>query len=162
MNIDRGDIRGNGPHVRRGVLANIAGGIASSFASRNNDYDGYWALGQLRSLAEQRSVSELRIPFVPRTATRSPLLDGVAARYAGMLARLLERAGSRAEAVVEAHIVVQFAVPENAALLHVRRTWGKPFACEVELRTAWGSTARATATGWCAAHDPANESSRAR
>lgn len=159
---DHDATRGRTTHVRRGTLANIAAGIASSFASRNNDHNGYWALGQLRSLAEQQSVSEFRIQLEPRQPTGHPLLDGIAARYASMLARLLENAGARSDAVVEAGIVVQLVLTDRASLLQSPTTWGEPLRCNVELRDASGRPARASHVTWCGVHDPANESRRAR
>jgi hypothetical protein len=34
-------------------LTNIARGLCGSFVSRNNDLDGYWSIGKLRSLADR-------------------------------------------------------------------------------------------------------------
>jgi hypothetical protein len=147
--------------VRRASLNNFAAGIASSFVSRNNDYDGYWALGQLRSLSEQLSRSKFCIPLVPRVATHTLLLDAVASHYAVMLTRWFEAAGAHGDSIVEARIRVSFAIEVSALLPLFRSACGKPFACEVELLAASGKSTSAREVGYCWAHDPARETRRA-
>lgn len=147
--------------MRRASLKNFAAGLASSFVSRHNDYEGYWALGQLRSLSEQLSVAEFCIQLVPHVTTRTPLLDGVADHYAAKLARWVEAAGAHGDSIVEARIRVTFAFDRSAALPLFRSACGKPFACEVELLAASGKSASAREVGYCWAHDPARETRRA-
>ena len=67
----------------------IAHGIARSFVSRNNDYRGYWALGMLRSYAEEHRLDEVVIQLKPARESRgSPLLDYLEDRYRAMLERV--------------------------------------------------------------------------
>ena len=147
--------------MRFGVLNNIAGGLAGSFVSRNNDYRGYWALGQLRSLSEQLGVDEIRVQIRPLAQERMPLIAAVASRYARMLARLVERAGHPDAAVVEALIVVRLA-PDAPADTTRPRTWGKAIACDVRLVDDCGKQASAGCITFCGPHDPSQEQRSSR
>ncbi len=75
------------------TLKNIAGGLSGSFVSRNNDSDGYWAIGKLYSLALSKGLNTLRIPIKPAVeGGREPLIEFVSGQYGSMLERLLTRA----------------------------------------------------------------------
>ena len=66
--------------------------FAGSFFSRNNDVDGYWAIGKLHRMARDNGASEVRIDLLDRTIT--PHSD----EFATMIARaadLAQRLGSR-------------------------------------------------------------------
>ena len=45
-------------------LKGIAGGIASSFISRNNDINGYWALGILYKRATEKKLINLKFDIL--------------------------------------------------------------------------------------------------
>jgi len=68
---------------RRKQLKNLACGIAGRFASRNNDIDGYGALGLLYAEADSAATNTRRLDLVSPAATPS-------FRYS---ARLLSRFG---------------------------------------------------------------------
>ena len=55
----------------RNKLRGVAHAVLGSFISRNNDIDGYWALGLLRSFADTAGVAELRFDLVTGTAEPS-------------------------------------------------------------------------------------------
>jgi hypothetical protein len=61
-------------------LTNIAGGLCGSFASRNNDLGGYWAIGKLRLLAEQHPQNTVALDvlgpsMLPPSSEFAPLLE---------------------------------------------------------------------------------------
>lgn len=55
--------------IRRKQLKNLAYGIAGRFTSRNNDLNGYWALGILYSAAEDAGTNRVRLDIISQTAT---------------------------------------------------------------------------------------------
>lgn len=62
------------PKGRR--LTNIASGMCCSFASRNNDLDGYWSIGKLRSLAERYGQTTVSLDLL-MSSIRNRFLSGV-------------------------------------------------------------------------------------
>lgn len=142
--------------MRSSILKNIAAGLASSFASRNNDSGGYWAVGKLRLLAAQLGVDEIRIPLRPTDGHDSPLLVEVSRRCAAHLARLIERAGGAVDSVAEAEVVVQFVVAWPAGVPHEGME-ADPVACEVRLVDNAGKRATARSVTFCWPHDPTRE-----
>lgn len=48
----------------RKQLRNVAGGIVSSFKSRNNDVDGYWELGKLYKFAVATGVDTIQLDLL--------------------------------------------------------------------------------------------------
>ena len=46
---------------RSARLTNIANGLCGSFVSRNNDVEGYWAIGKLRLLAGQHEDLAIKV-----------------------------------------------------------------------------------------------------
>jgi len=53
--------------ARRRALKGIAGGLVSSFISRNNDVNGYWGIGKLYSHMLKSKVDILRIDLIQNT-----------------------------------------------------------------------------------------------
>jgi hypothetical protein len=147
--------------IRLGDLRNIAAGLASSFVSRNNDSGGYWAVGMLRSLAEQVRVDEVRIPLRPMGDCDNPLLTEIARSYAAHLARLIERAGGAMDTVAEANVAVHFATSWPAGVPR-QGTQGDPVACDVHLVDKTGRQVTARRVTFCRPHDPNLESRSVR
>jgi hypothetical protein len=147
--------------IRLGDLRNIATGLAGSFVSRNNDSGGYWALGKLRSLAEQARVDKVRIPLRPMGRCDNPLLTEIASSYAAHLARLIERAGGAMDSVAEASVVVHFATSWPAGVPR-QGTQGDPVACDVHIVDKMGRQVAARRVTFCRPHDPTLEFRSAR
>lgn len=58
---------------RRRELKCLASGIASRCVSRNNDIEGYWALGVLYRLAQEMEVDCLRVDIMADNGLPGPL-----------------------------------------------------------------------------------------
>ncbi len=143
--------------AKRGELKDVASGLLGSFVSRNNDVDGYWSLGLLRSLADRRGRRTLRLDLIARTAEPSEeLVDRLAARYGDMLGRHLARRGIAASAVVEAEVEIEFDTP--ASIFSSLPTYGTPTRCSVRLLDDRGREQRQSIRTACAPHDPSRES----
>ncbi|MDQ6433027.1 hypothetical protein RB623_03050 [Mesorhizobium sp. LHD-90] len=54
--------------ARRRMLKGVANDLASSFVSRNNDLDGYWAIGKIHTVASTVSSGVVRFDLLNGTA----------------------------------------------------------------------------------------------
>lgn len=142
---------------RRKELKNIAFGIAGRFASRNNDIDGYWALGVLYSVASAAGTDAVHLDLVSETAEPS---FQHAARLFSQFRQYLQ---GRLESVdlegyvVTATIDIEFNVEAQWKSPFGRTTWGDPFHCCVTLTDDLGKNHKGTARGWCGPHAAARE-----
>ena len=147
------------PMPTRRIIKSVVNGLLSSFVSRNNDIDGYWGLGKLRSLSELQNTTSIIINLKPTHAkieSRHISLDVVTQHYAFMLVSIIERCGLPSAYVAEARIIVDFVIsptlPEPP-----KSTWGEPFLCTVVIIDDTGREWRASHTGRCGKHDPKRE-----
>lgn len=149
--------------ARRRNLKGIASGIASSFVSRNNDIDGYWALGLLCQLAKQLNRSCIVIELVGPTQSEptAALVSQVGTNYSQMLARMLSRQGMESEWVRRAQISIEFGT-SGALSAPPLNTWGGPFLCKVSITDDHGRVRSVSLTGRCGPHDPQKESRSTR
>lgn len=140
--------------ARRRSLQAVADGLAGSFASRNNDADGYWALGHLRTLAEMQGVLEFVVSVIPPDP-QPPFPVGVMVkRYVLMLERLLEADRLRPEWVRACRVIVSFNPLESALRGYERSGVGMPFECRVEITDDRGRMFSAQARSRVRKHDP--------
>ena len=139
-------------------LSGVAAALLGSFLSRNNDHGGYWALGQMRSLAKELGVTELAVQLVPAQRTNvQPLLAGIAERYTILLQKLAPAFGAGVGDIVSATITTSFAVASAEAATVPQNTRGEPFQCEVILVDARQRSHSAVRLGRCGTHDPKRE-----
>jgi hypothetical protein len=149
--------------MRRRELKGIASGLVGTFVSRNNDVDGYWALGKLCALARRADVNLLEIHLHTSSviAATDPLLTLLASRYAERLASMLARRDIPSSMVRSACIAIQFGTTDRFPV-PPPSTWGAPFICTFTLTDDLGVERCASLTAWCGPHDPRRESRSAR
>lgn len=143
---------------RRKELKGIAFGIASSFSSRNNDVDGYWALGVLYKLAAEAGSYCFSLNLKDGESAPAFLFSRrIADPYCAFLGEQLEKKGFAWGHVASAIIAVDFNVSPTKKQIMFKSTWGEPFVCRVhltdDLNRVWSSEFR----GWCGIHDPVRE-----
>ena len=143
---------------RSARLTNIASGLCGSFASRNNDLGGYWAIGKLRLLAEQHGRSAV-ILDVLATSIQPPSSEfaPVLARYRRLLAKLAGVSGIRLEEITAAHITLDFAPPPWPRASYYKAEWGGQFGLSVSISADDRADGVARHAGYCRPHDPASE-----
>lgn len=144
-------------------LANIASGLCGSFASRNNDLDGYWSIGKLRSLAEQYGrttviLDVLTSSIYPPSSEFAPVL----ARYRHLLAKLADLSRIRLEEITVARITLDFAPPPWPGISYYKPQWGDQFTLAVTINAEGRAAGIVHHAGYCRPHDPARESRSAR
>ena len=126
--------------------------------SRNNDLDGYWALGKLRRRFEQVQFDLLAKQISPPSADFQRVVD----QYAEWLQNQLGVRLIPSHQVRVAAIRLRFNVQLPKAEEPPRTTRGSLFECEVELGDDLGKLYSARRFGWCAPHEPAREMRSAR
>jgi hypothetical protein len=142
----------------RKALKNVAGGLAGSFISRNNDYKGYWALGKMKAMATKGRSAEVKVTLVPsETRSAPPLVRQLSGMYRAMMERLLDRAGSSMHGVAFAEIATRFELDPVHAEIVPWPTWGDPFCCEVTIVDVRGNTFRQKRYSLCGSHNPSRE-----
>lgn len=110
--------------LRGAHLTNVASGLCGSFASRNNDLDGYWAIGKLHSLAERNGQTTVLLDLLelstqPSASEFAPVL----AHYRGLLAKLTDLSHVPLEEITSAHITLDFAPPPWPRIMYYKPQW---------------------------------------
>ena len=141
--------------ARRVELRGIANALNESFVSRNNDFKGFWTIGQLKLLAINNNLSAMLFPLTPhKSAPHRNLRHYVALHYATMLAHLLRKQLIPDFWISEASITIDFNV--NAELEHLNEcsTSGEPFKCHCQIIDDNGRSYSSVVYGRCNAHSP--------
>ena len=80
--------------ARRIEFRGICDSLLAKFISRNNDLDGYWALGQFVKALEREPDGTLEIPLTNVDAHDfHPMITPVGEYYSSTLERFMERQG---------------------------------------------------------------------
>jgi hypothetical protein len=148
---------------RKARLTNIASGLCGSFASRNNELDGYWSIGKLRSLAERHGRTTVLLDVLtssihPSSSEFAPIL----VRYRLLLAKLADLSHIPLEEITAAHIVLDFAPPPWPKIRYYKPQWGDQFTLTVTINADGRPPGIVHHAGYCRSHDPARESRSAR
>lgn len=150
--------------VRRRSLKGVACGLATSFASRNNDADGYWAMGKLLRYANVSGATQLLIDLL--APSDQPLPENtvglVADRYRKQLGKQLATQQLSPSWVVVARVHIDFSVSEDDLKRHMVFGRGQPFGCVVEIVDDNARMYSAKAYGRVTEHDPKKESRSVR
>jgi hypothetical protein len=142
---------------RRNKLRGVALSIAHSFSSRNNDLNGYWAMGILCAHAIATKHEEVNIDLLGmEISPANDELRPIAEHYSKLLAANLAGQRVASDAVVRADVSARFDIEPDA-----KRALGElPFVCTVTLGDQQKNQATAEASGSCWPHSPLRESRR--
>lgn len=130
-------------------LRNIGAGLLSSFMSRNNSVEGWWALGLLYNDAPEGAMCLDLLAW--EAAPPGPAAESVARTYGDMLRRALLRERIDAAELAAATVEIRFGTAPRP--VHYQAT-GEPFDCTVTLRTHDGQVATRQAHDRCTRHQP--------
>ena len=141
----------------------ILSGMLGSFMSRNNESEGYWAVGKLHRFARENNSTSLAIQIHPdETVPENALIESVRSKYRTMLTSILSEKNIPVTRLVSAKIFLNF---ERTALLPATECphpGAAPFLCNLTFESCHGKVRTLQATGWSAPHDPENEHQSAR
>lgn len=156
---------------RRTELKCIGSGVLGSFVSRNNDLDGYWALGLMFLYASRCGTLSFRLNLLtgevqPRPAENfvgsTPDFSILSNRYRVMLLDLLDRRKAPASWLADAEVAIDYesvaARPAYSPLSAV----AKPFLCTLTLTDDLARRHVLSSAGWAWKHDPWREMKSAR
>ncbi|GEM_PF-381473 len=139
--------------ARRSELKGIANSLNGSFVSRNNDFKGYWSIGQLKSFAINNGLISMVFPLaIPEAETINNLQGFIAHRYAAMLGKLLIRQHIPGFWVSEASIIIDFNANAEKVWLHECSTSGEPFQCRCRIIDDSGHDYSSIIYGRCLPH----------
>lgn len=139
-------------------LTNIASGLCGSFASRNNDLDGYWSIGKLRSLAKRHGRTAVLLDVLTSSIQPSSAEFAlVLARYCRLLAKLADLSGIQLEEITTARITLDFAPPPWPRISYYKPQWGDQFTLTVTINADSRAAGIVHHAGYCRPHDPAQE-----
>lgn len=133
--------------ARRKELRSVCNDLCDSFVSRNNDLDGYWALGKFQAHLQASSQARLQIDLVDDTASLRAF-PTTQASYTRALYRHLAARG-----LPDAWV--------QAAVIRVTRTSPVQLTCAVDLTDDRGRTFASQQTVAAHPHDPTRWSRRA-
>jgi len=142
---------------KRRTLKNIAYGVAGRFVSRNNDVNGYWALGLFYSAASENGTNHACLDLLAETTNPEFRYSSHAvSAFKNYLDVRLEQELLTGH-VTLARIDIQFNVEPGPLDLQYRCTWGDPFTCTVTITDDRNITREAKLRGWCGHHDSKKE-----
>ena len=134
----------------RRVLAGVAHGTANAFANRDNDVDGWWALGLLLAETEPAepdySLDLLTGKTQPESLT--PALDELGPAWARYFGWTIARHGVPSDRVATAQLTVQFRRDEAVYAIYPG-IWNRPFECTVTILDDRGRKYQRTVVGQC-------------
>lgn len=153
----------SGIMASRKELGSIASGLACSFNSRNNDVDGYWALGKLYKFvdaAERKSVCAELISGCIQPETHE--FDAMLSSYKE---RLLGYIGNRSipfHWVVSARILVEFEARFDPKHHACAQSMGRPCIVKCDIEDDHGRHHVAYAYSNCWPHNALKETRSCR
>lgn len=144
--------------ARRTELRGIANSLNGSFVSRNNEFGGYWSIGQLKLFATERRLTSLRFSFpVHKHDTSVVLMNYIARRYTCLLAELLVKQRLPDTWVKDVSITLDFDTIAEATQLLDSPTLGEPFKCLCQIVDDNGHLYSSVIYGRCLPHSAVRE-----
>lgn len=138
-------------------LIDVIRGITSSFNSRNNDFQGYWALGILYQFAKVNHIYSLTFDLLnqviqPDTARFQP----IASKYHSKLYRLLNAKNINFQCLQSTTITIEFGQYFKCHD-HIKYPIGDPYVIIGKIIDDRGKIFESTIYGKCRLHDPTKE-----
>ena len=136
--------------AKRAELWQIARGVLTSFASRNNDICGYWGIGVLARLVQDERRVFFELQLQPAGfGQSSPVLSAVATRYSALLVRNLAKAHVPSTWLTAAKL--SFSYPAIGVAPQFARTAliEQPYECLLEIADERKHTKHFVWSGWC-------------
>ncbi|NRB69947.1 MAG: hypothetical protein HRU48_21750 [Vibrio sp.] len=147
----------------RRELGSIASGIIGSFCSRNNDVDGYWAVGKLYKHVVLLEPKVFSIDLLSQTIEPyDPCFELMVKQYFEMLQKLVAKRGLRPNWLRAVRVKIQFEVAYEHCHHHWRGALGNPCRMECIIEDDLGKRHIALSYANCYPHDPSKETRSSR
>lgn len=143
---------------RRTELICVASGIINSFASRNNDIDGYWGLGKLYKALEYEESKIISIELITKVVTPDiNELKLMPLSYSELLTKLVYNKKIPINWIMSATITSEFEAEYQHHYHFWRRDLGKPCNLTCTIFDDMGNNHTAKAYVNCLPHNPHKE-----
>ncbi len=144
--------------ARRKEILNIAHGLLGSFISRNNDINGYWALGLLYKHVLENEADTITLDIFDRKENlRPPLPLQISSNYRRLLLRMCTARQIPPSWIKKAVIEIAFDIADPVDRRIWQTSYGEPFSVDVFITDDRGKKYLSHAKGRCKPHDPARE-----
>ena len=131
--------------ARRTELQGICNDLLSTFVSRNNDLNGYWALGQYSAWLEEEQISTIKVSVVgTKTINEKPQISITSQYFSEILQNMLSGHKLYAGWVADGYITI-----ESVNTRQLR--------CSVGLISDLGRKFQSTRSLAVSRHDPSRE-----
>ena len=149
--------------ARRRELKGIVRNLAHKLNGRNNDHLGYWAIGQLCSLAEQDKVSFITIDLSEvESNSNHESVKPFAISMHKSLHQMLTAHQIPFSWLKSAYVTFSFNEPYQKQYHYWRSALGTPYILKLEITSDLGKVYNQTFGGNVNPHDPRREKRRAR
>lgn len=146
--------------MRKNSLKEIAYGLMGSFVSRNNDCEGYWALGKLYSEAAENKFDNVQLRLYPAEQTVDETASSIVQLFwSKRFVHLIHKQHLNIAEIDSATITVTFNLPKLSKKYNPEKFWlpyGDPFEAEIQIVSS-DIEIKVRKEGWCAKHDPSRE-----
>ncbi|PCK32385.1 hypothetical protein [Pseudoalteromonas piscicida] len=146
---------------RRREFKGIVKNLAELLSGRNNDYLGYWGVGQLFLLDQEHGVDTISLDLIIcKGDISSPLLADMCQSMKSEMNRILNAHKLPSEWVKSVSAKFSFNQEYQEKYHYWRSSLGKPYLVQVEIETDLGYVNKATQGGNVKPHDPSKEQRR--
>lgn len=146
---------------RRREFKGIVKNLAELLSGRNNDYLGYWAVGQLSLQAKEHGVNTISLDLINgKSDISSPLLVDMCQSMQSAMNRILNAHKLPKEWIKSASVKFSFNQEYQEKYHYWRSALGTPYLVQVEIETDLGYVNKATQGGNVKPHDPSKEQRR--
>jgi len=145
---------------RRKELKGITEDVTASLGTRNNDYLGYWATGQLCKLAKEDGTNRILIDVLKKEMRPyDPYFSEIYDTYYNVFNKQLKARRLQPEWIKKIQLEYLFE-QERDKSLHRWIGIGKPYTLKITVESDNGRKYEKVTGGYCRPHDPAKETRR--
>lgn len=147
--------------ARRKELRGIVNALISSFNSRNNDINGYWAIGKLKGLSLKTYSDPIKLNLLSNPPLcQHELCKQIRDQQTCKLMYLLDAQKIPREWVCHARISIHFCSVKSTSTETFRSSLGEFYRCMCEIIDDKGKLFIANSYGYCLPHSTEREFQR--
>jgi len=146
---------------RRREFKGIVKNLAELLSGRNNDYNGYWTVGQLSLLAQEHEVDSITLDLINcKSDIGLTVIDDMCQSMKSEMNRMLDAHKVPKEWVKSVSVEFSFNQEYQEKYHYWRSALGNPYLVQVAIETDLGYINEATQGGNVKPHDPSKEQRR--
>lgn len=139
-------------------LLNLLKGVVGSFCSRNNDIEGYWAIGKFCRHAFQKNSNQISLNlFENSLKDEMPNIDLMKKYYHSLLIKLLEKHAYPSNYIKSMMLELEFNIEQTDSVKIYEVTRGNLYKCTCIATDIKGIEYKFALYGYCEPYDPNKE-----